>query len=86
MKNENFSTVPSATDQPVSVTEWIVTILLTAIPVVNIIMLFIWGFGGSTAASKANWAKASLVWLAIGGAIWLIFFVVLGSLLFPDFS
>ena len=51
--------------KPVSLGEWMVTILLCAIPLVNIVMLFVWGFSASTQPSKANWAKASLIWLAI---------------------
>ena len=57
---------------PVSLGEWMVTILLCAIPLVNIVMLFVWGFSAGTQPSKANWAKASLIWLAIV----IVFYVV----------
>lgn len=33
-------------EPPVSVGDWIITTLLTAIPLVGFIMLFVWGFGG----------------------------------------
>ena len=45
--------------------EWMITLLIVAIPFVNIIMLFVWGFGSTTKATKANFAKATLVWMAI---------------------
>jgi hypothetical protein len=45
----------------VSVSDWIITFILLAIPVVNIIMLFVWAFGNDAPESKANWAKACLV-------------------------
>lgn len=65
------------TSQPVreevSLSDWIVTMLITAIPVVGFIMLFVWAFGSAAPPSKRNWAKAALIWMAIG--------VVLGSLL-----
>ncbi|MDZ7848113.1 MAG: hypothetical protein U5L96_15930 [Owenweeksia sp.] len=57
---------PNANASIMSVGDWIITILITAIPVINIIMLFAWGFGSSTHPNKANWAKATLVWMAIG--------------------
>lgn len=63
--------------KPVTLGEWMVTILLTAIPIVNIIMLFVWGFSSNTHPSKANWAKASLIWLAIVIVIYIVIFVVL---------
>jgi len=61
----------------VSFGEWFVTILLAAIPLVNIVLLFVWAFGSNTKISKANWAKASLVWAVIGIALYLIIFVAL---------
>lgn len=63
--------------KPVTLGDWMVTILLTAIPIVNIIMLFVWGFSSNTHPSKANWAKASLIWLAIVIVIYVIIFVVM---------
>jgi len=70
--------------QHVSVGEWIITILLTSIPIVNIIMLFVWGFGSATNPSKANWAKAMLIWVLIWIVLGILFFgifaAVLGSL------
>ena len=63
--------------EPVSFGDWMLTMLICAIPLVNIIMLFVWGFGSSTNPSKANWAKASLLWVVIGVVLWV---VVLGTL------
>ncbi|WP_211746849.1 hypothetical protein [Paenibacillus sp. Marseille-Q4541] len=60
----------------VSVKSWMLTIFLLAIPIVNIILLFVWGFGNNTNPSKANYAKASLLWMAIVLAIYLIIFII----------
>ena len=46
--------------------DWMITYLITAIPVVGFIMLFVWAFSGGTNPNKANWAKAALVWMLIG--------------------
>ncbi|WP_435921975.1 hypothetical protein [Paenibacillus sp. DYY-L-2] len=61
----------------VSLKDWMITILLMAIPVVNLIMLFVWAFGGGTNPSKSNFAKASLIWALIGIVIYVIFFVLI---------
>lgn len=45
------------------------------IPLVNLIMLFVWAFGGSN-PSKANFAKASLMWALIG----IVFYILLIAL------
>ncbi|MHA7581681.1 hypothetical protein ACX12E_14980 [Paenibacillus vandeheii] len=62
--------------QPVSFGSWMLTLFLMMIPLVNIIMLFVWAFGDSN-PSKANYAKAALLWAAIGIVIWILL-VVLG--------
>jgi len=61
----------------VSLGEWMVTILLCAIPIVNIVMLFVWGFSAGTQPSKANWAKASLIWLAIFVVGYILLFMII---------
>lgn len=54
-------------NQTVSVKQWVVTLLIMCIPLVNIIMLIIWAFGQSDInESKKNWAKAGLLLMAIG--------------------
>jgi hypothetical protein len=49
----------------VSLSDWLVTILLSCIPRVGFIMLFVWAFSSSTPPSKANWAKATLVFFLV---------------------
>ena len=63
---------------PISVGEWVITIIIIAIPIVGFIMLFIWGFGSDTQPSKANWAKATLIMIGISIVLSFLF---LGSLL-----
>jgi len=45
----------------VSVGDWIVTIILSSLPFINIILLLVWAFSSDTPVSKANWAKATLI-------------------------
>ena len=56
-------------EEPMSVGEWILVMLITAIPCVNIIMLFVWAFGNGTKKSKTNWARATLILALIGAVI-----------------
>lgn len=55
----------------VSVKEWLITTLILIIPIVNIIMMFVWAFGGGN-PSKANYFKAALIWAAIVTVIYII--------------
>ncbi|MDD4691378.1 MAG: zinc ribbon domain-containing protein [Eubacterium aggregans] len=46
--------------------EWVWTILLLMIPVVNIVMLIIWAATGDTNPNKRYFARAELIWMAVG--------------------
>jgi amino acid transporter len=59
----------------VTIGEWFITMLLMIIPLVNIILLFVWAFGSNMKISKSNWAKAQLIWMAIGFILSIIFVI-----------
>ena len=63
-------------EETMSVSDWFVTLLLCSVPVLNVIMLIIWGFGGEAPKNKSNFAKATLIWIAIsfvlGGIVALV--------------
>lgn len=65
-------------NEPVSVGNWMLTLLLTFIPLVNIIMMLVWAFSSSTPPSKANWAKAALLWMVIFFAIGIVMSLIGG--------
>jgi len=78
--NDNKLKNDTSKYQPMSIGNWIVTYLIMIIPIVNIVMLFVWGFGDNTQPSKANWAKATLIWFSIFIVLYLVFFVaIIGS-------
>lgn len=46
---------------------WLLTLFLTAIPVVNIICLIVWAVSSSPEKrSRKNWAIAQFIWMLIG--------------------
>ncbi len=70
----------------VRTSDWIITLLLVAIPIVNLIMLLVWSFGGGANPNKANFAKASLIWMAIGIVLTVIFYSIFGAAMFAALS
>lgn len=56
-------------DQPqapvVSIKEWLLTNLILMIPLINIVMTFVWAFGSNTNPNKANYFKAALILFVI---------------------
>ncbi len=72
-------------EKSVSVGDWMLTMFLMAIPVVNLILLLVWAFGGGATPSKANWAKAVLLWMVISIGIGIVVGVIAGAAIFRAF-
>lgn len=71
-----------STTTKMTVKDWIITFLITSLPLINIIMLFVWAFGDGTNEVKKTWAKAALVWFAIIIVLYFIFGVaIFGALM-----
>lgn len=51
--------------KPVSVGNWIITFIILAIPLVNLVMLIVWAVGGTTHPSKKTFAQAYFVLVGI---------------------
>lgn len=66
-------------NKEVSTFNWFITILIAAIPLIGLIMLFVWAFGDNTNPTKANWAKATLLWLLVGVVIYGFIAMIFGA-------
>ncbi|MBB4035783.1 putative integral membrane protein [Dysgonomonas hofstadii] len=77
---ENQEQYAQGNKSVVSMGEWLITMLIMIIPLVNLIMLFVWAFGSNTPESKANWAKAQLVWMVIGIILVVIFWGAIAAM------
>lgn len=66
-------------EAPMTITDWILTMILLAIPCVGQVLLLVWAFGGGANKSKQNYCRAYLIMLAIGVLLYLIAIVVLGA-------
>src|SRR5699024_6244847 len=58
---------------------WVLPVFLTMIPLVNIVYLLVLAFGDNTSIAKANFARATLIWTAVGIAVSIIFAVLLAT-------
>jgi hypothetical protein len=56
-----------------SVSEWVVTLIVLAIPIVGWIMYLVWAFGNVEREDRANYCKASLLVGVIGFALAVLF-------------
>lgn len=72
--------------QPMSIGDWIITFIITYIPLVGFIMLFVWAFGDGTHPSKKTWAQATLILMVVGVILAIIFFSIIASIIDGVFS
>lgn len=62
-----------------SVGEWMITLIIMAIPLVGIIMYFVWAFGDGTNPSKKNFCKAGLIFMLISVVLSILFAATCGA-------
>jgi len=64
-----------------SVGQYILTFIILAIPIVGIIMIFVWAFGSSANLNKRNFARAILIMWIIGIVLGIFFAITAASTL-----
>lgn len=71
-----------------SVGSWVLTIFLMGIPLVGLIYVIVLAVGDGRSIAKRNFARATLIWMAIGIAISIIFAIIIavtGGVFFTTF-
>jgi len=58
---------------PMTLGDWMLTLLLLYLPIVNIVMLIIWSVDSKTSTTKKHFAWATLIFMAIGIVLSIIF-------------
>jgi len=78
--NPQFGPMYRPDPSVMTVKQWLLTMLVMIIPIVNIVMLFVWAFSSTGNANRKNWAVASLVWVAIVIVLYILLIIVFGAL------
>ncbi|MCK5849179.1 MAG: hypothetical protein KAH01_08300 [Caldisericia bacterium] len=63
---------------PVTLGQWLTTYLLLSIPIIGIIMLFVWSFSKRVNPSKKTWAQCVLIVMFIVSAVSTVLWLVTG--------
>ena len=67
---------PTPQETPVSIGDWVLTLIVLGIPVVNIILYVYWALSDSTAPSKKNYCRACILIVMILSATGLLFGII----------
>ncbi|MFA9556411.1 hypothetical protein ACERII_03755 [Evansella sp. AB-rgal1] len=76
----SVNTVVENTQEQMSVGRWFITLLLLSLPFINLILLFVWGFGSDN--PRKNYCKAILLFMVIG----FIFSLITSLVIFFSFG
>lgn len=60
--------------------DWALTIFLASLPIVGFILVLIWAFDSTTDLQKKNWAKGTLLLIAIYFLLAMLFLFLFGGL------
>lgn len=66
--------------EPLSMGQYLGMMLLMLIPIVNIILLFVWGFGDYN-VNRKNFARAQLIMVAIGIGLAILFGIIAATMM-----
>lgn len=75
-----------STTAPMKIKNWIPVFILSAIPVVNLIMLFVWSFSSRTNKSKQSFARLCLICTLILVVLAVIAAIVMQTVFHVNFS
>lgn len=73
----NYYNMQSTNNEPVTIGGWIGVFFLSVLPLVNLIMLFVWAFSSSTKQSLKNYARAVLILSLIGTILIVVLIVIM---------
>ena len=73
--------------KPMSIWQFLLMFIILAVPILNIVMLFVWAFGSKANLNKKNLSRAYMIifvvmiilWIAVGASIMSIFGGITGS-------
>lgn len=63
--------------QPMTIGQYIITFIVMGIPLIGVIMMFVWAFGSNVNINKKNYCRAILIMGLIGIVLWIALAAVL---------
>ncbi|MDZ7756076.1 hypothetical protein [Rhodohalobacter sp.] len=56
-----MNTLEGETAPVMSLKEWVISLIISVIPLVGIVMLLVWAFSDTINPNKKNWSRAMLI-------------------------
>lgn len=72
--------------EPLSTGQFVLMDFLASIPLVGLILYFVWAFSSSENPNRRNWAKARLIWILISIAVSILIIILFSTTLAAIFG
>lgn len=74
--NNSYQPYQLDLEEPVKMSEWLISLLLMMVPCVNIVMMFVWAFSKTEKKSKSNFFKAQLIMVGVVFALYMVILII----------
>ncbi|MCI8885939.1 MAG: hypothetical protein HFG87_08170 [Dorea sp.] len=75
---------PGQDTSPMTMGDWLLTLLAAMIPCVGIVLYFVWAFSKTTNVNRRNYCRAQLIMMGVVLVIYLIFIAMFGTMIFSN--
>lgn len=82
--NNNQMYEPGQDTSPMTMGDWLLTLLAAMIPCVGIVLYFVWAFSKTTNVNRRNYCRAQLIMMGVVLVIYLIFIAMFGTMIFSN--
>jgi hypothetical protein len=72
---------PAAQNDVISTLGWIGMLIVLAVPIIGIVLYFVWAFGTGGSLNRRNYCRAALIMMAVSIVLGIIFSAVYASLI-----
>lgn len=80
--NNYYNNAPDPDELPMTMGEWLLTIILSCIPCVGLVMMLIWAFGGSGNVNRRNYARAMLILQVVAFVLYMLLVMTMGATMY----
>ncbi|MBU3110405.1 hypothetical protein [Clostridium lacusfryxellense] len=77
----SFNEAVNVNEIPMTIGQWLVTLLVMGIPIVGFVLAIVWATGHDVNRSKKTFCQASLIFGAIVLVLYVIFFALFASVM-----
>ena len=78
MEQDQFLQHPQA-EPRITPMKWLLYLIVTSIPLIGTVMLFVWAFSDDGRPNRQNWAKGMLLFYVLMLVLTIVIFVIFGA-------